>query len=257
MSLANEALPRRTMRLHSLDKDIWVSGTLAKGLPYEAFETHWIQYLIRPGDVVFDIGAHIGYYTLLFSRLVGEQGKVLAFEPDPTNFGLLQQNVLLNGCANVALYNVAVSDQAGSLSLYLSHDNAGDHRIWKPEEFRPSVAVQAIALDLFINSRPFRVDFVKMDIQGAEAAALNGMIGLLRQQTRLTLVTEFWPFGLKRAGASAEDFLHALVDLQCDLFVIDERHRHLVQVTPTGLQRIFDQDKDVFTNLLCIQRSER
>jgi protein-L-isoaspartate O-methyltransferase len=77
------------MLLHSLEKDIWVSGMLAKGMAYEPFETQWIEYFVRPGDVVLDVGAHIGYYTLLLSRLVGDQGRVYAFEPDPSNFALL------------------------------------------------------------------------------------------------------------------------------------------------------------------------
>ena len=242
------------MVLHALDKDVWISGFLAKGLAYEPFETQVIQYLVRPGDVVLDVGAHIGYYTLLFSRLVSHQGKVLAFEPDPVNFSLLQQNLVLNGCTNVVPYNLALANQGGLIPLYLSSDNAGDHRIWKPADARPSVAVQAIALDEFIGDIPFRVDFVKMDIQGAESAALVGMKRLLARQPRLMMTTEFWPYALTRAGASAQEFLNDLAELACDLFVIEERHRRLTQVQAKDLLQAFDPDTEAFTNLLCIKR---
>src|SRR5437870_2877368 len=129
------------MLLHDVEKDVWVSGMLARGQSYEPFETQWIQYLVRPGDVVLDIGAHIGYYTTLLSQLVGVHGKVVAFEPDPTNFTLLQQNVARIACTNVTLYNLALSDRNGTVALYLSADNAGDHRIWRPLETRPSIPV--------------------------------------------------------------------------------------------------------------------
>jgi FkbM family methyltransferase len=133
------------MLLHDFARDKWISPYLAAGRLFEPFETEWLENLVRPGDTVFDIGAHIGFYTLLLARLVGPAGKVLAFEPDPANFALLQQNVVLNRYANVALYNLALSSQAGSAALFLSGDNAGEHRLWQPAEARPSVPVPTSA----------------------------------------------------------------------------------------------------------------
>jgi FkbM family methyltransferase len=227
---------------------------LARGQTYEPFETQWIQYLLRPGDVVLDIGAHIGYYTILFSELVGVHGKVIAFEPDPQNFDLLRENVARNVCRNVTLHNVALSDKNGTVTLYLSSDNAGDHRIWRPAEIRPTVAVPTVSLDRLWGSAPPKIDAVKMDIQGAEGMALRGMKNLLHRQERLTLFVEFWPMGLKQAESSANDFLQGLIDLQCDLFVIDERGRRLLQVEPEQLIRAFDSNKDDFINLLCVRK---
>ena len=70
---------------------------------YEEFETELVSKEISKNDVVVDIGANIGYYTLIFAKLVGENGKVFAFEPDPSNFALLKKNVELNGFRNVVL----------------------------------------------------------------------------------------------------------------------------------------------------------
>jgi FkbM family methyltransferase len=243
---------QRKLLLHVVEKDIWVSGMIARGQPYEPFETQWIHYLVRPGDVALDIGAHIGYYTVLLSELVGPHGRVFAFEPDPTNFAILQQNLVLNRCANVTAYNLALSNQNNHVSLFLSGDNAGDHRIWQPDEPRPSVSVQAIVLDDFWAEATWKVDFVKMDIQGAEGVALHGMRQLLSRQRKMALVSEFWPFGLKRSGWSPGQFLKQLHDWNCNLFIIDEGNRLLRQVTGEQLAAL-NPDQDVFMNLLALR----
>src|SRR5690242_7217517 len=92
---------------------------LRKG-DWEPFETRIVTLALQPGDVVVDDVANIGYYTLLFSRAVGETGKVYAFEPDPDNYAFLERNVAANGCPNVTLVPEAVSDRTGELRLYLA-----------------------------------------------------------------------------------------------------------------------------------------
>ena len=95
---------------------------------YERTATGIVQREINEGDVVLDIGANIGYYTLLAARLVGPTGQVIAFEPDQTNFALLRKNVEANGYRNVVLVNKAVSDHNGTAELFLNDANPGDHR---------------------------------------------------------------------------------------------------------------------------------
>ena len=184
------------MLLHDFARDKWISPYLAAGKLFEPFETEWMQNLVRPGDTVLDVGAAYRVLYAAAGRLVGPAGRVLAFEPDPANFALLQQNVVLNRYANVSLYHFALAQQAGSAALFLSGDNAGDHRLWRPAEARTSVHVPTVALDDFLDPAQARMHFIKMDIQGAECSALAGMTNLLRRQTQVTLVTEFWPMGL-------------------------------------------------------------
>ena len=148
---------------------------------------------VRPGDVALDLGAHIGYYTLSLARLVGPSGKGLAFEPAPSNFALLKRNVELNGYANVELVNAAVSDRPGQLRLYRSADNAGDHRLHVASEDRASVEADVGTADDVFRGRRGGVDFVKMDVQGGEGAALEGMIDALARSPRVKILMEFWP----------------------------------------------------------------
>jgi hypothetical protein len=91
---------------------------------HEPLETGLVKEKIKKGDVVLDIGANIGYYTLIFAKLVGEEGKVFAFEPEPTNFSLLEKNVEINGYKNVVLIQKAVSNETGKIRLYLSKGSA-------------------------------------------------------------------------------------------------------------------------------------
>src|SRR5207253_6545315 len=112
---------------------------------WEPLETYLVERRVREGDVVLDIGANIGYYTLVFAELVGDSGRVFAFEPEPANFALLSENTGLNGRANVTLVNAAVADAGGRLPLYLAGENKGDHRLFdSPGESRDSVAVEVV-----------------------------------------------------------------------------------------------------------------
>src|SRR2546428_1017603 len=99
--------------------------------PYEYFASQiLIKRLVRPGWVVADVGAHIGYYTVLFADLVGPRGRVYAYEPDHANFALLYRNVRLNRYRNVFLERAAIADRERPLTLYLAHENVADHRVF-------------------------------------------------------------------------------------------------------------------------------
>ncbi len=141
---------------------------------YEVPETDLVKKEIRNGMTVVDIGANIGYYTLLFSGLVGKSGRVFAFEPDPANFYLLQKNANENKRFNVVLENKAVSQANGFAKLYIG-ENRTDDRIFDPGEKRKIIDIATIALDDYFKSLKLFPDFIKMDIQGAEIYALRGM----------------------------------------------------------------------------------
>src|SRR5207237_678248 len=156
-------------------------------------------------------GANIGYYTLVFAELVGDSGRVFAFEPEPANFALLSENTGLNGRANVTLVNAAVADAGGRLPLYLAGENKGDHRLFdSPGESRDSVAVEVVQLDEYLADHPREIDFVKIDIQGSEGGALEGMASLLERSRDVELLVEFWPDGLRTFGTDPEEFLESL-----------------------------------------------
>lgn len=202
---------------------------------WEPFETDLIKKYVGRGDIVLDIGANIGYYTLIFARLVGDDGKVFAFEPDPENFALLKKNVEVNAYRNVTLVQKAVSNENKRIRLYLSVGNKGDHRIYDSANNRPSVAVDAVRLDDFLNEFIGRVDFIKMDIQGAEGKALEGMSMLVRSSKQVKIITEFWPSGLEQSGVNPRQYLRLLSDFGFTLYQIDETRRTINAVNPQEL----------------------
>lgn len=178
---------------------------------WEPEETQVLLTLLRPGDVFVDIGANIGYYSVLAARAVGRQGRVFAIEPAPRNFRLLQRNLADNRCTQARAFAVALGARhGGHITLHLSTDNAGDHRIAevRQEPSRHRVNVPLTTLDRLLPTT--RVDLIKMDTQGAEARILKGMHTVLANNPRLTLITEFWPEGLQSAGTDALQYLQAL-----------------------------------------------
>jgi len=244
-----------TMFLDPEDKV--VSPTLLHNGCFEPLETELVMRIVRPGDVVLDLGANIGYYTLLFARLVGESGKVIAFEPDPNNFRLLQKNIYANGYRNVILFNKAVADTQGTMRLFLCEDNKGDHRLYDSGDNRTVISVETTTVDAAIAPLTDRVDLIKMDIQGSEPRALRGMRHTLTNNPNIQLISEFWPISFDRTGYKAIEYLEELRRLGFDLWNIDEHHRAIQPTTDEWLINNYGPEKSfAFTNLYCI-RGER
>ena len=185
---------------------------------WEAPETALCRRLLRAGMCAVDAGAHAGYYSVLFSHLVGASGSVLAFEPHPSNFRLLLANLLLNDCGNVRAQPLALAERGGSAWLHLSSDNAGDHRL-AATPGRARVAVETIDLDTALDGTA--VDFIKIDTQGAEPRILAGMSAMLRaNRDRLGCLLEFAPGLQELAGTSVAQFAAQLGALDARVFAI-------------------------------------
>jgi FkbM family methyltransferase len=158
-----------------------------------------------------DIGANVGYFTTMAARAVGPRGRVLAVEPEPHNFELLSSNVVDNGLDCVDLVQAALGSTRGEASLFLNADNHGDHRLWSnsPDAVgRQTMTVPTWTLDELVAAHDLdHVDVVKIDVQGYEHEIAKGMIDLLESADRLSILSEFWPYGIERAGGSPEGYL--------------------------------------------------
>jgi FkbM family methyltransferase len=200
------------IRMYLDPQDQVITPTVLVTGAWELNETDLFRRLVKPGDTVVDAGANIGYYTVIGARLVGDKGKVYAFEPDPANFALLEKNVRLNGLTNVVLERKALSNLKGTVKLYIADANKGDHRIYQPDgESRSSIDVEAVRLDEYFKGLERGIDVLKMDVQGAEGLILQGMTGLFDGRTDgPTIFFELWPFGLKGMGTDAGELLKTL-----------------------------------------------
>jgi FkbM family methyltransferase len=156
-------------------------GMLDRGLLWGSFETaelRFVEKFLQPGMCVLDIGAHHGLYTLLASRRVGSGGKVIAFEPSPRERRLLIQNLRLNSCSNVRLESCALGNEHARSDLYLVQGREdGCNSLRPPATTAPTqtVLVDVISLDDYLlNAGVKKVDFVKLDVEGAEREVLRG-----------------------------------------------------------------------------------
>ena len=165
-----------------------------------------LKKYIKKGDVVLDIGANIGFYTKILSDLVGETGKVYAFEPDKTNFSHLKKNA--GNLTNVEFINKAVSDKTGTITLYQSDLLNVDHKTYETKDYTSKTEIESVAMDDIIPKH--RVDFIKIDIQGFEYFAFQGMQQIFKTNEDLKIITEFYPLGLHNAKINAFDFFDLL-----------------------------------------------
>jgi FkbM family methyltransferase len=180
---------------------------------YETATTRLLEELLRPGMVVVDVGAHVGYYSLLAARLVGPTGRVYAFEPEPSNYGLLMKNVALNGYTNIETRQAAIADRTGPVQLFVSGLDNGSHslyRVGKP--VRDTIMVHALTLDEFLASQGWPpVQVMKMDIEGGELQALRGMREFLERADTLCLCVELCPSILTAASTQPQQLLDTLL----------------------------------------------
>ena len=201
------------------------------GLIHEEATTNLFKKAVREKDIIVDLGANIGYFTLLAARLTGKEGKVYSFEPEPKNYSYLIKNIKLNNYDNVLAMQEAVSDKNGRIKLYICEHDTGHHTInqyggiknYKPNTDNKEIFIEidTVTLDDFLRDKEKTVDVIKMDIEGAEMLALSGMEQTIKQNQNIKMFIEFFPLLIKKMGDSPEEFIGKLLkDYGFSVFVI-------------------------------------
>ena len=207
-TLENASSARRVINVDdfSLAIDAMDSLGLGQGRAFEPEILAALQRWVRRGDTVVDIGANIGYFTAHLARLVGADGCVHAFEPDPANFALLAENMRANKLTWVQLHQAAVGAQAGQATLHISEYNGGMHRLYDSVCCTgPGLGVAVQTLDQLLAGS--RIDLIKIDIEGYEPAALMGAQACLRANLELKIVSEYCPASMLEAGGQPSAML--------------------------------------------------
>jgi FkbM family methyltransferase len=200
---------------------------------YEAFTVELFKSHLRPGMTVVDGGAHIGFYTLLAAQLVGSSGKVYSFEPDPYSYQCLVLNTLQNNYRNTNAIQKALSNKRESTIFYQSSgtisssivDRCLSASFFKGQSVK-KFFVQSTTLDLELKTSS--VDLIKLDIEGAEPLAIEGMSKIINNNRPLVLFTEINPSALYSSKTSPEVFIRSLKNFGFDISFIDERHHKLI-----------------------------
>ena len=180
---------------------------------WEPQTTGLVKRLLRRGMTMADVGASIGYYTLLAAPLVEDAGHVYAFEPDPRILPALNQNVQVGSHnSRVTIVPAAVTNRPGKARLFLAEPGLRDASLYTLDgDTNHSTEVEATSLDAYFAALGWpRVDLVKMDIEGAERLALDGMRELSQRNLQLKLIVEFCPSIQRKAGVSPDEFFNLL-----------------------------------------------
>lgn len=215
--LRKKYLLAKERKYHSLFKfkteDV-IGRHIYKRGQYETHISDFIanQVLFEPGDIALDIGANIGWYSILFNKLMPAGSKIIAFEPDPLNYELLTQNIALNHAENVQACQFALSNKKETKKLYLySNKNLGRHSLLDINDDSHFVEVETRVLDdelqnMGINFEDIKI--AKIDIEGYEYFALQGAGKVL--QNVACVVSEFVPAHMKKGGVKASNLIELM-----------------------------------------------
>lgn len=229
--------------------DMAIGALFVRDGVYEPTETALVKQILQPGMTVVDVGANIGYYTLLAASCVGSSGRVYSFEPEPTNFSLLERNIRLNHATNITTAQKAISNTSGTITLFTDRRLSGGHQIFDTGAKESSMSIEAVTLDAYFQNTVPRIDLIKIDIEGAEALALEGMSQIMRANPHVKYITEFYPAMLEKSGHSPLEYLKALQQLGFSLHIIDERSKRVVLATTSQIMEAAMREGT--TNLYC------
>ncbi len=165
--------------------------------------------MIKPGQTIFDLGANNGIHSLLFSKLVGDTGKVFAFEPLADNISEIEKNCALNKIKNIKIVPLAVSDKDGSTSFYLGNLDKQGSIVGIGSQSGKKIDVQLTTLKTFIEKEKVKPDFLKIDIEGAESNALKGFGDLIVDIKPVFFIELHTPEQDKKVGEILQQYNYA------------------------------------------------
>tara|TARA_B100001765_G_scaffold213909_1_gene180690 strand:- start:890 stop:1768 length:879 start_codon:yes stop_codon:yes gene_type:complete len=222
---------------------------------YEELEAKIMEEKIKVGNIVVDVGANIGLHALNMARIVGNTGQVFAFEPEPSNFKILEKNVKINNYQNIILEQKAIGDKHGKTTLYQS-DHPGRHRIFpQTKDAIGKVQVDYTSLDkYFLDSNLVdKINFIKIDVEGLEFGVLKGMENILNKNNKIKILFELMPKNTIEAGFSPIELLNYLTSHNFKIYCIDEKTKKLLYVSNNEeiIKLCSSTDNTIRTNLFC------
>ena len=210
---------------------------------------------IKVGNIVVDVGANIGLHALNMARIVGNTGQVFAFEPEPSNFKILEKNVKINNYQNIILEQKAIGDKHGKTTLYQS-GHPGRHRVFpQTKDAIGKVQVDYTSLDkYFLDSNLVdKINFIKIDVEGLEFGVLKGMENILNNSNKIKILFELMPKNTIEAGFSPIELLNYLTSHDFKIYCIDEKTKKLLYVSNNEeiIKLCSSTNNTIRTNLFC------
>mgnify|MGYP001134072198 CR=1 FL=1 len=223
---------------------------------WEPFETKIFIENLKSNYNILDIGSHIGYYSLI-GALYSEKGKVVSIEPEPNNFKILQQNILINEYRDKIIpFNCALSDKNGKQKFYISYNNTAGHTLKvnkigsENNIIEKTIEVNCITLDELFSRLKLKIDFIKIDAEGSELDIFRGGKQFLKDNKELKIITEFCPKFYAVSGQDIKDYYNLLRENGFDIWQLDDRVQK-----PLVINRYEDitYPNGFYTNLFCVR----
>ncbi len=190
----------------------------------ESNETKFLKKIIKPGHIVLDVGANMGWYSIHFSKWVGQSGKIFAFEPVPEIYEELTSNINLNFCQNIIVFNCALGNQNESVLFNVSDFEGGSGASSENLKFGKEIKVSKRKLDDVMNEQNLdNIDFLKIDIEGGELNMLKGAEKLI-EKYKPKLLLEIVDIHCDRFQYLPEDVCNFLFNKGYDGFYIGNEH---------------------------------
>ena len=204
----------------------------------------WCKRFIKPGATVVDVGAHIGYYTRYFSKLAGARGRVIAIEPHPENQAVLRHN--MKDCRNVELLAFAAAARESMVPLYVSAGSSNHSLMPGYGQTQGVLPTATRCLDDVLAERNIKsVDFIKIDVEGAEPLVLAGLKATIARSPTLHMLIEYNPTALACGGIEPKALLDQLRLLDLNVYRIQ---------LDASLAFVEDELAPELVNLLCCKR---
>jgi FkbM family methyltransferase len=193
---------------------------------YENSTFQMIEPILKPGDVFVDVGAHAGYYTLLVQHLVKRNGKIISFEPNPSNFKYLFLTASVNYMKNVVLCRAAVSDFNGAAKLYIpkfiGHNSTSEGSLDSHvNDAVDSVDVPVVTLDSISKRMKVQPDVIKIDVEGAEVNVIKGALQTLAKGVKLVVIEMHTPNSKRDIIELLKPFNYTLIEKDRYYYFLD------------------------------------
>ncbi len=204
---------------------------------FEKAEYNFARQFVKPGMTVLDIGAHRGYYTLLFSKKVGRGGRVLSFEPSPRERKRLKLHRNINLCRNVEIKDCALGEKEGTANLYLVYgEDTGCNSLRPPDTDLPTSPTPVLVRrldDVLSHAGAEKVDFIKLDVEGGELEVLKGAPRLLQSASRPVILCEVLEKRTRPWGYPGRFIIDYLAEMGFVWFEINDRGR-IIPMEPSS-----------------------
>jgi len=214
---------------------------------YEQETTIFLRNHLKKEQTVWDVGANIGYFSLEFARSVGSEGKVLSFEPHPEIFQVLQRNVKRNKYKNISLFNQACGSDPGQTKLFFSTENEGNHKIVENSNSNNFALTEVVSLSSFLGE--YTPSLIKMDIEGAELLALQGLGQENLKKLAIDFVIEYHPYEMSFFDIEGEQVLDFFMSSGYKFRNLAFPHSPIISKQEI-LEKYKKEDRSI-TNLFC------